>query len=110
MEQMKAQLEAQMEVLKHEHRKEIEMIKAQATLGFRTEEQEFREKLEVLKEDRKDTRVKKQASEQSKLISQRQGERGEIPEPAEGQQTENPQDIINSIINANSQPQQPPVQ
>ena len=61
-------------------RKEIEMIRAQATLGFRTEEQEFKEKLEVLKEDRKDERVDKQASKQSKLISQRKGERGELEE------------------------------
>ena len=59
------------------------MIRAQATLGFRTEEQEFKEKLEVLKEDRKDERVDKQASKQSKLISQRKGERGEIEEAPE---------------------------
>lgn len=96
MEQMKAQLEAQMETLKHEHRKEIEMIKAQATLGFRTEEQEFREKLEVLKEDRKDERVKKQSAEQSKLISQRQGERGEL---AEEQENNTAEQIINQITN-----------
>ena len=37
---------------------------------------EFKEKIEVLKEDRKDERVDKQASKQSKLISQRKGERG----------------------------------
>ena len=43
-------------------------------------EQEFKEKLEVLKEDRKDDRVKQQAVEQSKLVSQRQGSRGELPE------------------------------
>lgn len=98
MEQMKAQLESQMESLKHEHRKEIEMIKASATLGFRTEEKEFKEKLEVLKEDRKDSRVKKQATEQSKLISQRQGERGELPETEEMEEEENPQDIVNKII------------
>lgn len=98
MEQMKAQLESQMEILKHEHRKEIEMIKAQATLGFRTEEEEFREKLEVLKEDRKDERVKKQAVEQSKLVAQRQGERGELPEQPGSGQEESPQDIINQII------------
>ena len=98
MEQMKSQLEAQMETLKHEHRKEIEMIKASATLGFRTEEKEFKEKLEVLKEDRKDERVKKQSSEQSKLISQRQGERGELPEPEETSEEVNPEDIVNQII------------
>jgi len=52
--QLKSQLEAQMEVLRHEHRKEIEMLKAQATLGFKTDDQEFREKLEVFTE--KDTK------------------------------------------------------
>ena len=50
------------------------MIKAQATLGFKETDENFREKLEVLKEDRKDERVVKQAEEQSKLISQRQNQ------------------------------------
>ena len=76
--QLKAQIDAQMEQMKHEFRKEIEMIKAQAVLGVRSDDKEFKEKLEVLKEDRKDDRVKKQAVEQSKLISQRKGVRGEI--------------------------------
>jgi hypothetical protein len=80
MEQMKAQFEAQRMQMEHEMRKEVEMIRAQATLGFRTEEQEFKEKLEVLKEDRKDERVDQQAQKQSKLISQRQGQRGELQE------------------------------
>ena len=79
--QLKNQLEIQLEQVKHEYRKEIETIRAQATLGFRTEDQEFKEKLEVLKEDRKDDRIKKESSEQSKLISQRQGKRGEMAEP-----------------------------
>ena len=79
--QLKAQLESQLEVLRHQHRKEIETMKAQATLGFKTDDQEFREKLEVFKEDRKDMRVGKQTADQSKLISQRQGARGEIGEP-----------------------------
>jgi hypothetical protein len=91
--QLKSQLEAQLEQVKHQLRKEIELIKAQATLGFRTEEQEFKEKLEVLKEDRKDDRVKKQASEQSKLLSQRQGKRGELPEA--GDSVDN---IVNSLL------------
>ena len=95
--QMKAQLEMQMEQVKHQYRKEIEMIRAQATLGFRTEEQEFKEKLEVLKEDRKDDRVEKQAVEQSKLISQRQGDRGELTEGPEGVSGE-VNDIVNNII------------
>jgi hypothetical protein len=91
--QLKNQLEAQLEEVKHGFRKEIEMIKAQATLGFRTEDQEFKEKLEVLKEDRKDERVKKQSTEQSKLISQRKGERGELSESAEA-----PSIDVNEII------------
>ena len=91
--QLKSQLEAQLEQVKHQFRKEIELIKAQATLGFRTEEQEFKEKLEVLKEDRKDDRVKKQSAEQSKLISQRQGTRGELPE-ASG----SVDNIVNSLL------------
>ena len=78
--QLKSQLEAQLESVKHQFRKEIELIKAQAMLGVRSDDQDFKEKLETLKEDRKDERVKKQTVEQSKLISQRQGERGEIPE------------------------------
>jgi len=86
-------MEAQLEQVKHQFRKEIELIKAQATLGFRTEEQEFKEKLEVLKEDRKDDRVEKQAAEQSKLLSQRQGKRGELP--AAGDSVDN---IVNSLL------------
>ena len=75
-------------------RKEIEMIRAQATLGFRTEEQEFKEKLEVLKEDRKDDRVQKQAVEQSKLISQRQGDREELENEESGPSIDQ---IVNNI-------------
>lgn len=91
--QLKNQLEAQLEQVKHQFRKEIELIKAQATLGFRTEDQEFKQKLEVLKEDRKDERVKKQSSEQSKLLSQRQGKRGELPDAADSVDN-----IVNSLL------------
>ena len=95
MEAQKAQMEAQIELQKiqakaqaeimvaqatHELRKEIETIKIQASLGFKTDDQEFKEKLEVLKEDRKDDRVKKQAVQQSKLMSQRKDRRGELEE------------------------------
>jgi hypothetical protein len=94
MAQMKHQMEIQKLQIEHEMRKEIEMIRAQATLGFRTEEQEFKEKLEVLKEDRKDDRVEKQAVEQSKLIAQRKGEG-----PALEGEDQEVQDIVNNIIN-----------
>lgn len=78
--QLKSKLEVEVARARHEFDKEIETIRASATLGFKTEDQEFKEKLEVLKEDRKDSRVKKQASQQSKLLSQRQGKRGELQE------------------------------
>lgn len=76
--QLKAQLEAQTSAIRHEFNKEIELIRAKATLGFKETDEEFKEKIEVLKEDRKDDRVKKQAVEQSKLISQRKGQRTEL--------------------------------
>lgn len=70
--QLKNQLEAQLEQVKHGFRREIEIIKAQALLGIKTDDQEFQQKLEVFKENKKDDRVKKEAAEQSKLIEQRQ--------------------------------------
>jgi len=76
--QAKAQADIQVAQALHEFKKEIEMIKAQATLGFKTEDQEFKQKLEVLKEDRKDERVDTQAVAQSKLMSQRKDQRGEL--------------------------------
>jgi hypothetical protein len=78
--QLKAQLDAQMAAVRHEFNKEIETIRAKATLGFKETDEEFKEKIEVLKEDRKDERVEKQAVEQSKLISQRKGQRTELKE------------------------------
>jgi hypothetical protein len=94
--QMKAQLEIQVAQARHELQKEIETIRAQATLGFKTDDQEFKEKIEVLKEDRKDGRVKKQATEQSKLISQRKGQRGELVEDI--QEDSSQESIIDDIL------------
>lgn len=83
--QAKFQSEMELEKMRHEHKREIEMIRAQATLGFRTEDQEFREKLEVLKEDGKNSRIDQQAELTSKLISQRQGQGGEVQGDIENQ-------------------------
>ena len=69
--QLQAQLEMQMEEMRHNYRMQVEMLKAQAMLGFKTDEKDFKEKLEVFKEDRKDMRVTKQANEQARLIEQR---------------------------------------
>lgn len=76
--QLKAQAEIQVGAALHELKKEIEMIRAQATLGFKETDENFKEKIETLKENRKDQRVEKEAVQQSKLISQRQGKRGEL--------------------------------
>jgi hypothetical protein len=81
--QLKGQLDVQVASAMHQMRMQIEQLKAQASLGFKTDDQEFREKLEVLKEDRKDDRVEKQTVEQSKLIAQRKGEIPRLPEQEE---------------------------
>jgi len=100
MKQVEHQLELQKLQFEYQQRKEIELIRAQASLGFKTEDQEFKEKLEVLKEDRKDERVEQQAAKQSKLISQRQGLRGELDEPQkEGEAPNTPEAIIEQMIN-----------
>ena len=96
--QMQMQIDTQLDASRHEQRKEIEMIKASATLGFKTDDQEFKEKLEVLKEDRKDTRLGKQTVDQSKLISQRKGDRGELDAAADAAASVD-ESVIDSITN-----------
>jgi hypothetical protein len=102
--QIKAQMDAQLRSLTHKMdmerlayemaaKKEIEMIRAQAMLGVRSEDKDFKEKLETLKEDRKDDRVDIQAAKQSQLIAQRQGLRGELQEPPKEGEEEQPSDI-----------------
>jgi len=68
--QLQTEAEAQLEQIRHQGRMQVEMLKAQAMLGFKTDEKDFKEKLEVFKEDRKDSRVVKQEQEQSRLIEQ----------------------------------------
>jgi len=92
--QLKGQVEIQVGQALHALRKEIEMIRAQASLGFKSSEQEFREKIDVPKEDRKDERIQKQASAQSKLIAQRKGERPVMEDAPDAQD-----DIISQILN-----------
>jgi hypothetical protein len=50
--------------MEHQFKKEIETIKAQATLGFREDDQNFKEKLEVMKEDGKNERFSEQQETQ----------------------------------------------
>jgi hypothetical protein len=75
--QLKAQLEMQLEQMKHEFNKEIETIRAQATLGFKEDDQEFKEKLDVLKETKKDERQAAQAEQQMAMKQMDQEPKGQ---------------------------------
>ena len=81
--QADAQAKAQLLQLEYQLKGQIEGAKTQATMGMKQQDMQFREDLEDKKENAKDERVKKQAVEQSKMISQRQGKRGELTD--EGQ-------------------------
>ena len=76
--QMEAKIKAQMMQLQHQYDKEIQAMKSQIVMAQTQGGNSFRQGLEKMKEDRKDERVTKQAVEQSKLISQRKGQRGEL--------------------------------
>jgi len=101
-EQMKAQLDAQKiqleaqtkaQLLQLEYQLKTQLAQVQGDYDIRQQEIEsgVRESLETEREDRKDARVSKQAVEQSKLIAQRKGERGELEEPAP--------DFVNMLLN-----------
>ena len=63
--------------------KELKGMELQMSQMKMQQDQQFRQGLEMKKDDRKDKRVEKQAVEQSKLISQRQGKREELSEREE---------------------------
>ena len=88
-EQVKSQLEMQklqmeseikMQLLEREYQLKIELAKVESDgrMQVNQEDRQFRMSVEDKREMAKDDRVKKQAVEQSKLISQRKGERGEL--------------------------------
>jgi len=76
--QADAQAKAQLLQLEYQLKGQIEGAKVQASAGMKQQDMEFRKGLESEKDDRKDKRVKKQAVEQSKMIEQRKGNRGEL--------------------------------
>ena len=82
--QLKAQLEMQMAQMKHEFNKEIETIRAQATLGFKEDDKNFKEKLDVMKEDRKDDRQQAQSEQQMAMQQMQEAE----------QQPQQPQEMM----------------
>jgi hypothetical protein len=82
LEMQKLQMEAEikMQLLEREYQLKIELAKVESEgrMQVNQEDRQFRMSVEDKREMAKDERVKKQAVEQSKLISQRKGERGEL--------------------------------
>ena len=92
--QMKGEMELRLATAQHEFNKEIEIIRAEAMGRKVSSDKDVKVEVEKMKDDRKDDRVKKQAVEQSKLISQRQGQRGELQDETK----EDPQDIMSGLL------------
>ena len=82
MQKMEADFNIKSMLLDKEYqlRMQLETQKGQIDIEVADIQSGGGKELEVMKEDRKDERVKKQAVQQSKLISQRKGQRGELPE------------------------------
>ncbi len=76
--QMETQAKAQLMEMEYQFKMQLEQVKQQVSGMSKQVEASNKRDLDIQKEDRKDDRVKKQAVEQSKLISQRQGQRGEL--------------------------------
>jgi hypothetical protein len=94
--QLKADLDMKMAKMQHEFNREIEMIRANALSQKVDSDKQAKLDIEKEKDDRKDERVKKQAVEQSKLISQRDGIRGELQEVPDKKEAG---DIMSGIFN-----------
>jgi hypothetical protein len=78
--QMQAQLELQRLQMEYQFKLELEKLKGANAKDVAGASAEIKKAVQSQGEDRKDARVKKASVEQSKLISQRKGERGELPE------------------------------
>jgi hypothetical protein len=80
---MEAQLEMQRMQMEYQFKLELEKLRGANAKDVAGASSEMKKAVQEAQEDRKDARVKKQSVEQSKLISQRKGERGELPEGEE---------------------------
>jgi len=76
--QAQGQVDMQLLQMRQQVEGQIQMAKLQMTSQFQAADKQFRMDLEKSKDDRKDSRVEKQAVAQSKLISQRKGTRPEL--------------------------------
>ena len=81
------------QLLQVEYELKMRLAELEGRYGLQQQEIEsgVRTDIESDREDRKDSRVKKQAVEQSKLISQRSGQRGELQE-------ETDEDFVASLL------------
>jgi len=78
--QLETQMKAQLLEIEYGYKMELEKIKSQTRDLNLDRQYGFQQSAEDKKEKAKDSRIKKQAVEQSKLVSQRQGKRGELTE------------------------------
>ncbi len=98
-EQIQLETQSKSQLLQTEYMLKMELAKLEAEMRntITDGDKMFREQLEDKKEKAKDERVKAQAVEQSKLISQRKGERGELLSADE--------ELMNSIFGGQQQTQ-----
>ena len=78
--QLETQAQAQLLQLEYQLKMQLEDLKGKYGITEQQIQSGVKQEMEDEKENRKDERVKKQAVEQSKLISQRKGERSELTE------------------------------
>ena len=80
MQKIQAQGQIELQILQARQQMEgqVQMAKMQMNAQTQAADKQFRMDLERSKDDRKDSRVEKQAVAQSKLISQRKGTRPEL--------------------------------
>lgn len=89
--QLEGQMKAQLLQVEYDLKMRLADLQGRYDLQQQQIESGVRTEMEGEREDRKDLRVKKQAVEQSKLISQRQGQRGEL-------QDESNDDVVSSLL------------
>jgi hypothetical protein len=92
LQKIQAETQSREYLLQVEYKLKMELarVESESRQTTRQEDMAFRSGLEEKREIAKDERVKKQAVEQSKLISQRQGQRGELEDSQA--------DLLNQII------------
>jgi len=88
--QLESQAQAQLMQLEYQLKMQLEDLKGRYGVAEQQIESGVKQNLEKEKEDRKDSRIEKQAVQQSKLISQRKGDRPELKEET---------DIVDIILN-----------